>query len=385
MSRIALHPSRAIADLLRTRREELSLTLRDVEKKSAEGGGCPIPFTTLAKVEKAKVDPGLKRLYRLLNLYHLPLQMVGDLLDLEELADILPADRNPETLYKEGVKEWKGGDIRKGLAHLFTLRHLVQGKPDSRIVRQKSLLSFAVAAGSLGKFQLSRQIVDDILLEPPDPTLLVPVLIQAAHCWHWLGSGEAALAFLSRAEARLKPGEDQHRAWIFHEKASVLVDLADFKHAESVLALALDSYEKAGDLYGVNRAMAVRTRLRFEQEDAAGALQAAQAARDHAARNGFDRLERLWRIEEGRAYLLLNDASSSLSSLSAALAESLLADDRIGQFYAHYYLWKARETIDDPGGAEVELKSALYFERFVDEVTKETLDIRALRTRKESK
>src|SRR2546425_2255438 len=118
MSRVALHPSRAVADLLQRRRQELSLTLRDVARKSSEDG-CPIPFTTLAKVEKGKVDPGLKRLYRLLNLYHLPLQMIGDLLELEELGEVLPVEKNPEVLYREGLKEWKGGDIRKGLAHLF--------------------------------------------------------------------------------------------------------------------------------------------------------------------------------------------------------------------------------------------------------------------------
>src|SRR5437867_9602215 len=121
MSRLALQQSRDIAELLRTRRQELDLTLRDVEKKSTAAGS-PIPFTTLAKVEQGKVDPGLKRLHRLLNLYHLPLQMIGDLLDLEEMADVLPAERDPDALYREGLKEWKGGNTRKALGHLFVLR-----------------------------------------------------------------------------------------------------------------------------------------------------------------------------------------------------------------------------------------------------------------------
>src|SRR5262249_27230645 len=114
MPRLALHPSRAIAELLRTRRQEFGLTLRDVQQRSA-AAGVPIPFTTLAKVEQGKVDPGLKRLYRLLNLYHLPLQMVGDLLELEETSNALPRERDPEVLYREGVRHWKAGDVRKAL------------------------------------------------------------------------------------------------------------------------------------------------------------------------------------------------------------------------------------------------------------------------------
>ena len=378
MPRLALHPSRAVADLLRTRRQELDLTLRDVQVQAAAAGD-QIPFTTLAKVEQGKVDPGLKRLYRLLNLYHLPIQMVGDLLELEETANALPRERNPEILYREGVRLWKEGSIRPALGHLFALRHLIGRNPSERLARQKALVSFSIVASSLGKVQLARLIVDELLLEPPEPELLVSVLIQAALCWHWMGSGEAALAFLARAEDHLGAEEVRERAWVFHERASVFVDQGQFGRAEEALEQALAAYERCGDLYGAGRALGVRARLRLEQKDGNGALEAARTARADAARNGHSRLERLRRIDEARAHFLLGQWDAGLSHLSGALAESLSADDTVAQFYCHFHLWKAYLARGDAARSGLELHAAFHFEKFVDEITAETREIRALR------
>ena len=384
MPRIAIHPSRAIADLVRERRRELKLTLREVQERTVQAGH-PIPFTSLAKVEKGEVDPGVRRLHLLLKLYHLPLQLAGDLLDLEDMTEVRPAETAPDVLYQEGVAFWKRGDMRRGLACLFALRHAVPKNPHSRLLRQKSLLSFAIVAGSLGKYRLSRQIADDLLLEGPDPTLIVPVLIQAAHCWHWLGSEEAALGFLARAETHVAPAAHQERAWILHEKASALVGLSEFKLADSALTKALRAYTKAGDVYGKSRAMAALTRLRFEQRDPAGALKVARSARRHAETHGFDRLKRLRRIDEGRAHMLVGNTATGLSVLNAALAESLAADDKVAQFHAHYYLWKAYTTARNRDRAELELKSAIYYVQFIDEVSKEALEIREVGFRRERK
>ena len=382
MSRLAIHPSRALADLLRDRRRELTLTLREVQERSAQAGD-PIPFATLAKVERGEVDPGVRRLHLLLKLYHLPLQLAGDLLDIEDMVGEVPVGGDPETLYGQGVRYWKRGDMRRGLACLSALRRGVPKSPRSRLLRQKSLLSFAVVAGSLGKYRVSRQIVDDLLLEPLDPTLLVPVLIQAAHCWHWLGSEQAALGFLARAEALVKPGAHQQRAWIMHGKASALIGLSHFKLAEAELTKAVKAYEKADDSYGRSRALASLVRLRFEQGDAVRALRAARRARRHTERHGFDRLQRLRRIEEGRALMLLGDTAISLSVLCAVLADSRAANDKVAQFYAHYYLWKTSGAAGDRNRADVELNSAIHCVRFIDEVTNETREIRALGARKE--
>ena len=91
---MALSPSPAVAQLLRERRGELGLSLRDVQRRT-ESLGSPIPFTTLAKVEQGKVDPGVKRLHLLLKIYDLPVGLAADLLDLEEFSEEAPDEAVP--------------------------------------------------------------------------------------------------------------------------------------------------------------------------------------------------------------------------------------------------------------------------------------------------
>src|SRR6185295_18502450 len=80
----AIGASPAVARFLKETRETLGLTLRGVAAMSAEVGN-PIPHSTLARIERGKLDPGVLRLQQLLRLYNLPTQAAGDLLDLEAL------------------------------------------------------------------------------------------------------------------------------------------------------------------------------------------------------------------------------------------------------------------------------------------------------------
>lgn len=377
MGRLALEPSRAIAQMLKHRRQELGLTLRDVQEQT-EALGRPIPFTTLAKVEQGRVDPGVKRLHVLLNLYNLPVQLADDLLDLEEFSAPAPPATAPSALYEEGVKHWKAGDLRRGIAHLFALRTHIPREPAARTERQKALLAFAVMAGSLGKHRLSREIVDGLLLEPPEPSILVQVLIQAAACWHRLGSREAALGFLSRADAHLVPTDHQKRAWILHERASTLVSMASFDEAEQALAGAVAAYESARDVYGENQALGVRVRLNFERSNFQGALDAARAAREHAERHGFGRFRVMSRLDEGRALMALGQQAAGVAALDEGLSESIASQDCLVQFYAHYYLWKGHASVGNGDRAQLELQAAKYHVRFVDTATPEALEIRAM-------
>lgn len=375
--RISIEASPSVAKLLRERRKELGLSLREVEEKT-ETLGRPIPFTTLARVERGRVDPGVKRLRLLLRLYDVPLGIAEDLLDLEEFAGELPAETTPGTLYEEGIKHWKTGDLRQALAHLFALRSQVPKEPESRAERQRALLGFAVAVGGLGKFRLSRQIVEDLLLEPPVPELLVRVLVQIAACWHSLGSETAAAAFLSQAESLTSPKDHRERAWIAHLRASALSSMGRHDAATAELERAIKGYRQGKDVHGESRALAVRFRILFEQGDYGKARQTARLAREEAERHGFKRLAVMRRLEEARAALALRDTEAGLDALAQALAESVATQDPVMQFYAHYYLWKAHADQGDKARAQLERDSAQYYVRFVDEATPETKEIRAM-------
>lgn len=377
MARVSLVPSRALADLLRQRRLELGLTLRQVQQET-EALGRPIPFTTLARVEQGRVDPGVKRLHFLLRLYHLPVELAADLLDLEEFAGQVPKDAASATLYEEGVKAWKEGDLRKALSNLFALRTKLPADPGVLVERQKSLLAFAIAAGSLGKHRLSLQIVGDLLVESPDRSLLVSVLLQAAVCWHWLGSDEAALGFLARAESHVQPTDHQQLAWLHHARASALLSMGELEEAEKALTRAIEEYGTAADDYGASRALAVHVMFRFAQGDPQQALAAARTAREHAVQHGYKRLAILRRIDEGHALVMLRDEQAGLAALQEALSASVAEQDAIAQFYSHYYLWKAHAGLSNTARAALELQAAQYYVRFVDEATPEVMEVRTM-------
>ena len=105
---IALSPS--VGGLLRERRQRLGYTLRDVERLTSARGGL-IPFSTLARIEQGRLDPGLKRLHALLQLYGLPIQAAGDLLDLEAIAASVTVKGDFAALRARGARSWRAGDL----------------------------------------------------------------------------------------------------------------------------------------------------------------------------------------------------------------------------------------------------------------------------------
>ncbi len=192
MARQALPVSPSLAALLRDRRQQMNLTLREVEDRS-RGFGVPIPFTTLGKVERGVVDPGLLRLNSLCKIYGISLELAGDVMDLEG-GGVTVDEREATELMDDAADAWKQGDLRKAVSDLAALR-LRTDLP--RVERQRALLHFSILAGSLGRYKIAQSVVEDLLLEPPEPELLVRVLVQAAVCWHRRGcaTGRAFMSF----------------------------------------------------------------------------------------------------------------------------------------------------------------------------------------------
>lgn len=373
---MAIQPSSALAEHLRRRRLDLRLSLRSVQEKTA-ALGCPIPFTTLTKIERGLVDPGIKRLHILAKLYELPLDLLEDVLDIEEFAGEAPEPDMPfEVLHKKGLEHWKAGRLREALGYMVRLRVQVPDDPEARVNRQRSVLSLAVALGSLGKYRLSQQIVNDLLVEPPVDEVLVQVLIQAAVCWHWLGSGEAALAFLARAESLVGSDDSQRRAWILHERASTFISLGQYDPAEAELRKTIRAYRDAGDDYGEGRALASRVRLLLEKEEFESAARLSVRAARFADKHAFARLGTTMRIAHGQALMALGREARGLALLRESLAHAVQSSDPVNQFFAHHALWKTYKDGEDPELAEVELRAARYFLRFVDARIPEAAEIR---------
>jgi transcriptional regulator with XRE-family HTH domain len=379
MGRVSLEPSQEVARLLRDRRRELGWTLREVEERCRTLGR-PVHFTTLARVERGEVDPGLRRLHVLFKIYDLPHKVMEDLLEVEEFAGDLPTDAPTARLYEDAVRDWKAGDLRKGLAGLATLRARVGQTAAERYDRQKSILAIAVAVGAIGRYRLSRHIVEELLLlEPPEPSLLVTALVQAAVCWHWLGSGDVALGLLGHAEAKCEPGQHRYLALVLHERAGTLASMGQPDESERTLERAITEYRAAGDTFGEAQAFGVRVRLCFDRGEPAAALVAAREAREHAKRHGYERLVVQRTIDEGRALFESGRREEGLTTLSTGLAKALEGQDSIAQFYGHHCLWKAYVQLGDAERAKLELNAASYFVQFVDAAMPEAREVRELR------
>ncbi len=376
MGRKALKPSPLLARLLRTRRSELRLSARDVEARTHEMGE-PIPFPTLIKIERGQQEPGVRRFYALMRLYEVPLELVPDLLELEDLA-IQPAEvTDPERLLADGIAHWRAGRVAEALGHLFALRVLTPSGPDGRLLRQKGLLSFSIMARNLGRLKLALQLVNDLLREGPDPSLLPNVLIQAAAVWQYLGSTDAALAFLARAEQVVPADDRARRAGLSHLRADACFASGRLDEALAATTAALQATPPA-DAGGRAKLLLLKARIAAARGDGGRARRAADTALAAAERSGQVGIVIAARLLRASLETAAGRPARAVPLLEQALAQAISVADKSEQFHAHYHLYKCFEALNDSDRARVELDSARYFVRFVEETSPEAVEIRAL-------
>jgi len=377
MARHTHPPSRALARLLRSRRQELGLTLREIEERAAAEGN-PIPFSTLSKIEQGKAEPGLRRLVLLLRLYNLPVELAGELLEIEELAGDDPVEEDPQALYRKGLEAVRRGDHRSGLASLIALRYRTVDKAEHRLLRQKATLSLAVTVVNLGKVRLARRLAEDLLFEPPHPSLLVNVLTLIGRTWRELGSPEGALAFLERASAHVGPDEHLKRAWILHETARVYESQGKLEEASELIDQALEAYRAAGDRRGEGNAIGAKLKIAEQRGDLRRALELAREGLSLADAHGYEHLSLNRMLDRGRILFAMGDREAGLHVMNEGLARAITLGDKDAQFHAHYQLWKAHEALGDQERARFEEGAARYFVRFVDGVSDAAREVREL-------
>jgi tetratricopeptide (TPR) repeat protein len=377
VGRAAVRTSPALGRFLREKRRELGLTVRAVSSELAERGE-RLPESTLVRIEQGKLDPGILRLHHLLRLYAVPPHLVADLIELEELAVATSPEGDLETLYREGVTCWKRGDVPQGLAYLFAVRQRIPADDESRVLRQRATLAFAIYARNLGKLRLARQVLEDLLSEPPDRSLVLNVLVCASAVWDGLRAADVAMAFAAYAETLLPPGHPDLTAWVLHQKARLLVSTGRPVEAEQVLSKARSSYRAAGDLHGEGKALLSRILAREAQGAVSAAVRAAREAVQFAEKHELSRLVLLGRIELGRLLTKSGAIEEGLEIIRQALGQAIQVADRNAEFAARYCLWKAHVRLGDRDRARFELEAASYCVRFVDEASPEADEIRNL-------
>jgi transcriptional regulator with XRE-family HTH domain len=374
MGRQPIVPSSAVDQFLRQRRRSLGLTLRDVERQAAEFGRV-IPFATLAKIERGGVDPGLSRLHTLLRLYNIPMAVAADLLDVEAMAQQIPNESDPRKLRELAERAWQDGRTGDALGCLLALRRETAKRPELVREQQEAVLAFAAFAGKLGKHQLSRQMLDELLTQQAHRDLLVAILVQQASSARNLGAPEAAFAYLDRAAVHLRHGNHRERGWVAHQRASLQASVGAFDEALKNIRQAIRAFQVARRPFDQGMAMAALARLEVESGNVSRGIQSARRATEFALRKGFPKVRLLAAIAHSRAHLLEKSPEPVLILLRSLLADAVASSDNVARFYAHFYLWKAYIAVGAHARAEIERREAVYHLRFTDEASEEAAEL----------
>jgi tetratricopeptide (TPR) repeat protein len=366
-----------MARYLRECRQQLGLSLREVQQQTASCGS-PIPSSTICKIEQGKVEPGLVRIRQLLEVYRQPLHEAADLLELEALVGSPPEHDSPAELFERGQALLKQGKVRDSLAALLPLRQAANDDEAINGVRQRTLIVLSVALQRLGRHRLALRMIEDLLVEGPEPALRVNAHVQAARVWLDLGGTEIAMAFMMRAQAHLAHDDKKGAAWIRSHEAELLRRAGELDEANARAAEAARLLAEVGDQNNLVRMMAQLADLRLEAGDAEGSLAAAREGLEHAEANGFGEPVARLRLYGGRALIRLERREEGLAELQRAMAAAVELDDLSLQFLAHYHLWKGYLEVGNRMRAEFELGAARSYLRFSDERSEEAREIRSL-------
>lgn len=373
----SVQPSAAVSHLLRDRRKGLNLSVAEVTRRLA-AKGTPIPHSTLIRIEQGKLDPGVRRLHQLLRLYDIPPELVADFVDLENMASKPAVEGDTATLYDKATSLWRSGELREGLAYFFELRRRLSAEPGQEAQRHQATLGFAVAARDLGKFRLAKSLIDEVLLDGPSSELTTKAFVLSASVWAGLGSLDVAIAFIRDAAARATSAGPELGALVAHQEAKLLLKAGQAEDAGRALSRALSLYRAIGDTYGEGRAAVLRVKIAETSGGARKALDAARQLVAIAEKHGHAKLALTGQLELGRVLTGSGDHARGLEHLRRALGQAVLTEDRNSRFLAHHHLWKAYSASGDRARAQVEFDSARSLVRYVDDVSEEADEIRAL-------
>ncbi len=377
MPRVAIKPSKALARLLRRRREDLGLSLQGVSERTQRQGR-PIPASTIAAIEQGTADPGVIRLIQLLRLYRLRPNVAADLIELHDVEHEELVHGDLDVLVRAGKAAWDRGDYARGLSYLYAVREQAGSDEKSQLIRQKATLNFSAIARNQGRHDLANELVTDLLREPPHDSILVHTLLHAASVWQCLGSTEAALAFLARAELRSDPNDIKQRAWILHQRAHTLAYSGHPEDADPVIGEALEIYRAAGDTFGEARVRLLHVRQVLPRRSVAAALTAAERLAEFCAEHKHELTRAHARLEVGRLELRRQSPPAALEPLRDALAQGILAADKDLLFHAHFLLWKAYDALGDRESAQIHFTSAAHFGHQTEDASAEADEIRRL-------
>lgn len=378
MPRVAIAASPGLAGFLRQRRQELGLGLRDVQSRSAELGQ-QIPFSTLAKIEKGTVEPGMVRIKQLLELYRVPMAVLDDLLSMEAFA---APDERAEDLERPDIKareHFKNGQLARGLGVIFAARRQHSLDGPNALLRQKVDITFAILLRSQGKYRLAQFILDELQLSNPHPELKQFVLGTAATGDLESGRLEIAQARLAAMPRHAGGINQQTMEGLRYKHQSLLAELAgNFHEAIRLAEQAIPLHQAAGDEGVVRMLHAIIGRLDFKLGRHAKGLALLEEVRASALAAKAPRVVAAYDIMRADCLRQLGryDEVATLAKPILELAKRV--KDQALELEAHHALWKVAEAAGDEPGVQRHLAAALELVAQIDDPSAKYQELRKL-------
>ena len=345
-----------VARLLAARRADLRMTLEDVCRKATQRG-TPLHIPTLWRIEKGRLDPGVRRLNVLLDIYGIAPDLASELASLDSIVEDLPTG-DLFALHQEAKRAWEHGDVSRTLACAFGVLLQVARSPEERLERQKALLFSAIAARGSGRLRLAKHIVDGLLCDSPDPSLLCDILTLAAGVWRANGSIEVGVALIRQAKTHVDENDRSRRARVLHQEAKLLLEAGQVDDAAKALNEAIDDYRAVGETLNEARALILRIAVFEKSEKLNDAIASAREALEFSKRNGHAVVTTHAYLELGRVLAAAGRPKDALVELHRALASAQLLKDRNAEFHAHENLAVALEALGEKAQAEDERRLA---------------------------
>lgn len=231
---------------LRKLRDQRKLSLMRVEELSTVFKDKINP-SYLSKAETGKFIPALPKLLTLSKIYGVKIQNFIERLDLEEGAPIDLTDITYEELKQKGLQELRHGNFKKALSYF-------EASLDLSLLSRKektaeSELSIAVMLRNLGKLELARLRIEDILLKYcEDKDISSRAYLELSSIYK--NQCHFPLAFMTIKEAENLShslSDLELKAHIFHSKANILAELNKIDEAKKYFEKAKKIYDKSNN------------------------------------------------------------------------------------------------------------------------------------------
>ncbi len=356
-----LKGSARLGTYLRRLRTGYGYSLRRVEERARAEGG-EIDNSQLSRYEKGICYPSFDKLRVLANVFNVSIQSFSDVVELEALEQLKPADGQPRELVAEGTAALKKGDHGRAFAcyerALEILLDEPAADPQLREFIGEVRVHRAIALRRMGKLSLAEQelrsalrVADRLGSELCTRAVLTLASIHAHQGERFLAELEAGRAFdLAKAGSHKRLA-----AMALHAQAHVISEQGRYEEAVLRSREAVALYLECDEQYEALRIRINIATYYVALKKVREALRMLAEILTEARRGQHRRLESLTWSAMGDAYYHAQDTRRARRCFRESDALAMHNNERQADilFLNAYYEWKMALEDENPTRAKI--------------------------------